>query len=295
MNIIKENLLFILFPILIFIYYVIPIDFIYFILLSPVIGFVEAVFLFIYEKKKRYSIGILIIDFFFIFIFYLLNVNLYFYYHKIWNILFFILNLTIISTLFFPLFSKYSKRKKITGFFIIVLLVFFKSFIFDTKYYFATTSSTLIQDIRYFKKEGYCKVIGNHKLLRKNPDCLTKDDADRIVYLLNKTDWLEENYPDLFMKSEILPDDEYIKNNIRYVCSTIGLYNIIEADIYCLKIAPNKSDFIKLYIPKGRFTLYDESDMEKYYDKQLNLIKNCYFEGVLLPPLTEDCFLELTR
>ena len=97
------------------------------------------------------------------------------------------------------------------------------------------------------------------------------------------------------MKSEILPDDEYIKNNIRYVCSTIGLYNIIEADIYCLKIAPNKSDFIKLYIPKGRFTLYDESDMEKYYDKQLNLIKNCYFEGVLLPPLTEDCFLELTR
>lgn len=98
MNIIKENLLFILFPILIFIYYVIPIDFIYFILLSPVIGFVEAVFLFIYEKKKRYSIGILIIDFFFIFVFYLLNVNLYFYYHKIWNILFFILNLTIIST-----------------------------------------------------------------------------------------------------------------------------------------------------------------------------------------------------
>ena len=61
MNIIKENLLFILVPILIFIYYVIPIDFIYFILLSPVIGFVEAVFLFIYEKKKRYSIGILII------------------------------------------------------------------------------------------------------------------------------------------------------------------------------------------------------------------------------------------
>lgn len=124
---------------------------------------------------------------------------------------------------------------------------------------------------------------------------MTKDDADRIVYLLNKTDWLEENYPDLFMKSEILPDDEYIKNNIRYVCSTIGLYNIIEADIYCLKIAPNKSDFIKLYIPKGRFTLYDESDMEKYYNKQLNLIKNCYFEGVLLPPLTEKQFLELIK
>ena len=295
MNIIKENLLFILFPILILIYYVIQIDFIYFILLSPIIGFVESVFLFIYEKKKRYSIGILIIDFFFIFIFYLLNINLYYYYHKIWNILFFILNLTIISTLFFALFSKYSKHKKITGFFIIILLVFFKSFIFDTKYYFATTSSALIQDIRYFKKEGYYKVIGNHKLLRKNPDCLTKDDADRIVYLLNETAWLEGNYPGLFMKSEALLDDEYIKNNIRYVCSTIGLYNIIEADIYCLKITLNKSNFIKLYIPKGRFTLYNESDMEKYYDKQLNLIKNCYFEGVLLPPLTEDCFLELTR
>lgn len=82
MNIIKENLLFILFPILILIYYVIQIDFIYFILLSPIIGFVESVFLFIYEKKKRYSIGILIIDFFFIFVFYLLNINLYYYYHK---------------------------------------------------------------------------------------------------------------------------------------------------------------------------------------------------------------------
>lgn len=52
MNIIKENLLFILFPILILIYYVIQIDFIYFILLSPIIGFVESVFLFIYEKKR---------------------------------------------------------------------------------------------------------------------------------------------------------------------------------------------------------------------------------------------------
>ena len=283
----KENFLFILFPILILIYYVIPIDFIYFILLSPIIGFVESVFLFIYEKKKRYSIGILIIDLFFIFAFYLLNINLYYYYHKIWNILFFILNLTIISTLFFALFSKYPKHKKITGFFIIILLVFFKSFIFDTKYYFATTS--------YFKKEGYYKVIGNHKLLRKNPDSLTKDDAEAIVYFLNKTDWLEGNYPNLFMKNEFLPDDEYIKNNIKYVCSTIGLYNIIEADIYCLKITLNKSNFIKLYIPKGRFTLYDESDMEKYYDKQLNLIKNCYFEGVLLPPLKKDDFLELTR
>lgn len=295
MNIIKENFLFILFPILILIYYVIPIDFIYFILLSPLIGFVESVFLFIYEKKKRYSIGILIIDFLFIFVFYLLNINLYYYYHKIWNTLFFILNLTIISTLFFALFSKYSKHKKIIGFFIIILLVFFKSFIFDTKYYFATTSSALIQDIRYFKKEGYYKVIGNHKLLRKNPDCLTKDDVNAIVYFLNKTDWLEENYSNLFMKNDVLLDDEYIKNNIRYVCSTIGLYNIIEADIYCLKIALNKSNFIKFYIPKGRFTLYDESDMIKYYDKQLNLIKNCYFEGVLLPPLKKDDFLKLTR
>ena len=77
MNIIKENLLFILFPILILIYYVIQIDFIYFILLSPIIGFVESVFLFIYEKKKRYSIGILIIDFFFIFIFSSITVFLF--------------------------------------------------------------------------------------------------------------------------------------------------------------------------------------------------------------------------
>lgn len=192
----------------------------------------------------------------------------------------------------FYIFQKYPCSKKIIEFFIILNLILFKSFIFDTKYYYATTGSSLIQDVRHFKNEGYYKAIGTHKLLRKNPEKFSEEDYERILFFLNNTDWLENNLPNSFNTDKCLIDVNMIKNNNKYVCSAIGLYNIIKCDIYLFKIPLNENQFINLYIPKGTFYLYEDSDREKDYNQQLKMINNCYFEGILLPPLTEERFYE---
>ena len=126
----------------------------------------------------------------------------------------------------------------------------------------------------------------------KNPDKLTEEDYEAILYLLNETDWLEKNYG---IADETLVDCEYIKHSSKYVCSSIGLYSINKCDIYRLRIPLDKAKYAKMYIPKGTFTIYNESDIEKYYDKPPECIGNCFYKGLFLPPLTEEKFLEWTK
>jgi|GEM_PF-4126546 len=297
MNIKNKKLLTIFVPIVISIYLFLPVDFIWFIISSLIIGSIESVF-FLVKLKKYKKVGILVsIVAISSLILYLKFTYLsYHYYHIIWNIIYFILTLTI---LFIPCYSLYfqkkSLKKKIGGFLLFFLIVGLKSFILDTKYYYTTTSSILIQDIRNLKYEGYYKVIGNHKLLRKNPSQLTAEDYEAILYLLNKTDWLEENFSDNFVRKEVLIDSEYIKHNSKYICSSIGLYNISKCDIYSLRIPLNKTKYTKLYIPKGSFIIHDETDIDRYYNKQPPRINNCYYKGTVLPPLTEDEFSDWTK
>jgi len=296
MSIKKYYLKLLLFIILLSIYFFIPVDFIWFILLTLIIGFIEAIIFLSKREKRKLGIFVLLSNFLYLIIYLIFLKFTYNYYHLAWNVVYFIMTFTIIVIPWhFLFFNKHSKKKKNSILIFIIVSIGLKSFLFDTKYYYTATHSILIQDVRYFKKEGYYKVIGNHKLLRKNPAFITTEDVDSIMFFLNKTNWLEENYSNSLKKEKLLLDEEYIKNNLRYVCSTIGLYNIIKADIFCLKIPLNKSNFIKLYIPKGTFSLYDESDINKYYNKELYLINNCYYEGVLLPPLTEKQFLEWTK
>ena len=121
---------------------------------------------------------------------------------------------------------------------------------------------------------------------------MTEEDYEAILYLLNETDWLEKNYG---IADETLVDCEYIKHSSKYVCSSIGLYSINKCDIYRLRIPLDKAKYAKMYIPKGTFTIYNESDIEKYYDKPPECIGNCFYKGLFLPPLTEEKFLEWTK
>lgn len=296
MNIEKKICLFIFFSILSPVYFFLPVDFIWFVLLSLFAGFVESIILLFKIDKRKIGAFILLADSFYLIIYLILLYSSYNYYHITWNIIYFIMTLTIVL---FPcyilFFNKFLRKIKIFALLLIIVSVGLKAFIFDTKYYYEATGTLLMQDVRYFKKEGYYKVIGNHKLLRKNPETLTTDDYDLILYFLNSTDWLEENFPDKIIGNEFLADYEYLKKNCKYICSSIGLYNIIKCDIYCLSLKIDKSNILKLYFPKGTFSIYSEADIGKYYGKRLKRINNCYYEGILLPSLTEKQFLEWTR
>ena len=292
MNIKIQKLLFILLPVIVFIYFLIPIDFIWFIFLNLLIGIIESIVFLVLKKERIRGIVSFISVFVSFFIYLILYKNLYYYYHISWNIVFFTLSLINIFNPFFYFFQNYPNKKKLIEFICIFILVLFKSFIFDTKYYYATTSSSLIQDVRYLRQEGYYKVIGTHKLLRKNPERFTDEDYEHILYFFNNTDWLEKSFPNSFDKKKNLIDNNIIKNNNKYVCSAIGLYNIIKCDIYLVKIPINKKQSINLYIPKGTFYLYEDSDKEKDYNQQLKIVNNYYYEGILLPPLTEERFKE---
>lgn len=295
MSIKKKVCLFTFFPILISIYFFLPIDFIWFILFNFIIGFIEAIIFLIQSDKRKIGTFILLADFSYLIIYLIFIYFSYNYYHKIWNIIYFIMTLTIILVPRYILFfNKFSRVTKIFILLLIISSVGLKGFIFDTKYYYEATGTHLIQDVRCFKNEGYYKVIGNHKLLRKNPEKLTADDYDSILYFLTNTNWLEENFPDKINEKGFLIDYEYLKKNCKYICSSIGLYNIIKCDIYCLQLRIDKRNSFKLYFPKGNFSMYAESDIEKYYRKQLERINNCYYKGILLPPLTEKQFLEWT-
>ena len=248
------------------------------------------------EKNRKIGMLILFVEIFSLAIYlgFRASVYYYYYYYFAWNVVYFVLTLAILfAPCYIAFFQKQSGRKKtLLGFSCILLVVGMKSFVFDTRYYYAVTGSCLVQDVRYFKGEGYYKVIGNHKLLRKNPDSLTAEDYEAILYLLNETDWLEENYG---IADETIVDCEHIKHNSKYVCSSIGLYSINKCDIYRLRIPLDKAKYAKAYIPKGTFTMYNESDIEKYYDKPPERIGNCFYKGLFLPPLTEEKFLEWTK
>lgn len=292
MNIKIQKLLFIFFPIIIFIYFLIPIDFIWFIFLNLLIGIIESIVFLVLKKERIRSFVSFISVFVSFFIYLILYKSLYYYYHISWNIVFFILSLINIFNPWFYFFQKYPNKKKLIEIICIFLLVLFKSFIFDTKYYYASTGSSLIQDVRYFRQEGYYRVIGKHQLLRKNPEIFTEEDYEHILFFFNNTDWLEKNFPNSFDKNKNIIDNNIIRNNNKYVCSAIGLYNIIKCDIYLFKIPINNKQFLNLYIPKGTFSLYEDSDRDKDFNKQLKMINNFYFEGILLPPLTEERFNE---
>ena len=274
-----------------------PIDFIWFVALSLVLGIAESVIFLVQKKNRKIGILILFVEIFSLATYLGFRASAYYYYYYYyfaWNVVYFVLTLAILfAPCYIAFFQKQSGRKKtLLGFSCILLAVGMKSFVFDTRYYYAATGSCLVQDVRYFKSEGYYKVIGNHKLLRKNPDKLTEEDYEAILYLLNETDWLEENYG---IADETLVDCDYIKHNSKYVCSAIGLYNINKCDIYRLRIPLDKAKYARLYIPKGTFTIYNESDIEKYYDKPPERIGNCFYKGLFLPPLTEERFLEWTK
>ena len=111
MNIKNKKLLTIFVPIVISIYLFLPVDFIWFIISSLIIGSIESVF-FLVKLKKYKKIGILVsIVAISSLILYLKFTYLsYHYYHNIWNIIYFILTLTI---LFIPCYSLYFQKKSL--------------------------------------------------------------------------------------------------------------------------------------------------------------------------------------
>ena len=112
MNIKIQKLLFILLPVIIFIYFLIPIDFIWFIFLNLLIGIIESIVFLVLKKERIRSIVSFISVFVSFFIYLILYKNLYYYYHISWNIVFFTLSLINIFNPFFY-------------FFMLVLIVFF--------------------------------------------------------------------------------------------------------------------------------------------------------------------------
>ena len=236
-----------------------PVDFIWFVALSLVLGIAESAIFLVRKVSRKIGMLILFVEIFSLAIYLGFRASAYYYYFA-WNVVYFVLTLAILfAPCYIAFFQKQSGRKKtLLGFSCILLVVGMKSFVLDTRYYYAATGSCLVQDVRYFKSEGYYKVIGNHKLLRKNLDSLTEEDCEAILYLLNETDWLEENYG---IENETLVDRDYIKHNSKYVCSAIGLYSINKCDIYRLRIPLDKAKYAKMYIPKGTFTIYNESDI----------------------------------
>ena len=81
--------------------------------------------------------------------------SVYYYYYFAWNVVYFVLTLAILfEPCYIAFFQKQSGRKKtLLGFSCILLAVGMKSFVFDTRYYYAATGSCLVQDVRYFKNE----------------------------------------------------------------------------------------------------------------------------------------------
>ncbi len=277
-------------------YFLLPVDFIWFVATSLVIGIAESMILLFQKRNRKIGLLVLFVETFSLATYLGFMKSAYHYYHFAWNVVYFILTLAIFfAPCYIVFFQRQSRKKTKLLFLVVVLIVGLKSFVFDTKYYYAATGSCLVQDVRYFKNEGYYKAIGNHKLLRKNPNKLTAENYESIFYLLNETDWLEENFPNDDIANGILIDLEYIKHNCKYVCSFIWVYNIIKCDIYRLLIPLNKSKYAQLYIPNGSFSIDDESDIEKYYDQTPKRVNNCFYEGLLLPPLTESEFKDWTE
>ncbi|MBD5436063.1 MAG: hypothetical protein HDR36_06090 [Treponema sp.] len=171
MNQCKINTLVIIALLVMSVYLFAPVDFIWFVALSLVLGIAESAIFLVRKKNRKIGMLILFVEMFSLAIYLGFRASAYYYYFA-WNVVYFVLTLAILfAPCYIAFFQKQSGRKKtLLGFSCILLVVGMKSFVLDTRYYYAATGSCLVQDVRYFKIEGYYKVIGNHKLLRKNPD-----------------------------------------------------------------------------------------------------------------------------
>ncbi len=202
--------------------YFLPIDFIWWLLVSFIAGLIDIVLIIIEisraendssVKKKSYKL-LIIIQIFCVAMYILLFFKGDGYWHIAWNFDFFILTMAVIAHLLIDLYSRKVSQTKILIFFtVLTTFTFAKSFFFTNHFYFVQTSEEGIADIRFWKKEGYYKSIGKRKLLRKNPAPITSEECELIAYLFNSTPWLEENYPE-YVEEETVVDYTYIEKNI---------------------------------------------------------------------------------
>ena len=138
-----------------FAYFFVPIDFIWFVALSLVLGIAESVIFLVRKKNRKIGMLILFVEIFSLAIYLGFRASAYYYYCFAWNVVYFVLMLAILfAPCYIAFFQKQSSRKKtLLGFSCILLVVGMKSFVFDTRYYYAATGSCLVQDVRYFKNE----------------------------------------------------------------------------------------------------------------------------------------------
>ena len=154
MNQCKRNLLVAMTLLAMSAYLFAPVDFIWFVALSLVIGIAESVIFLVQKKNRKIGMLILFVEIFSLAIYLGFRASAYYYYHFAWNVVYFVLTLAILfAPCYIAFFQKQSGRKTKLIFVVITFIVGLKSFVFDTRYYYAATGSCLVQDVRYFKNE----------------------------------------------------------------------------------------------------------------------------------------------
>lgn len=200
------------------------------------------------------------------------------------NIKLFLLTLPITTASFINA-NKIFKTEKIlrTILFLLLSIIFVKTLFFIPFYKFSGSQEGF-EDIRAYSENGQYKVISLRKLKNKNPITFTSEDYDSIKFLLNNSCWLKENYPEY---SNDIPEDisrDFIKEYLKYHFS-YELYGGI-LDVYKLSLPlKNRKRKISIYFPKGEIFLSDESltEYKNYYPDAPKKIADFFYDGLDIP------------
>lgn len=208
-------------------------------------------------------------------------------YHFMWKINFFCFVVPIVLLVFYKLRSQGNRRALSIACAGIMSIILVKTVFFMNHYIFGSKDlSTTIEfrDIRDYREEGYWKVVGAYKVLKKEPEKLEEVDLASMEWLLTKTDWLPRHYPEESSKIGVRLDKHFIQKNARYEFSLVDFYVFKRADIYILRIPLIQGNtMINVYIPKGTFYYLSDYPMNIYFDRQPEPVEGGLFYGLYTP------------
>ncbi|MDE6718888.1 MAG: hypothetical protein K2J68_03425, partial [Treponemataceae bacterium] len=149
MNQCKRNMLVIIALLAMSAYLFAPVDFVWFVALSLVLGIAESAIFLVRKASRKIGLLVLLVEMLSLATYLGFRASAYYYYYFAWNVVYFVLTLAILfAPCYIAFFQKQSGRKKtLLGFSCILLAVGMKSFVFDTRYYYAATGSCLVQDV----------------------------------------------------------------------------------------------------------------------------------------------------
>ncbi len=155
--------------------------------------------------------------------------------------------------------------------------------IFFSQFYFFQGGHEDMDDIRDYNLKGKYKVLGLYRLKRNDVAALSSENIDIIFDVLKESDWISEHYPSMDFDVNSL-DRKKIERAIKYDFSLIKYNNLEEVDVYKLRI-PFKMQSIYVYIPFGRFVLFEDGLLE--YKKYTNHSPKCLslycYSDLLIP------------